>query len=46
METTGLSLNDAVFEQLLRSRIVFLGTEVNDDMANRITGQLLLLAAA
>jgi ATP-dependent Clp protease protease subunit len=45
METTGLSLNDAVFEQLLRSRIVFLGTEVNDEVANRVTGQLLLLAA-
>ncbi len=44
-ETSGLSLNDSVFEQLLRSRIVFLGTEVNDEVANRITGQLLLLAA-
>src|SRR5215469_14651543 len=43
--TTGLSLNDAVFEQLLRSRIVFLGTKVNDEVANRVTGQLLLLAA-
>jgi ATP-dependent Clp protease protease subunit len=41
----GLSLNDAVFEQLLRSRIVFLGTEVNDEVANQISGQLLLLAA-
>ena len=45
IETTGLSLNDAVFEQLLRSRIVFLGSEIDDDVANRITGQLLLLAA-
>ena len=45
IETTGLNLNDAVFEQLLRSRIVFLGNEVNDDVANRITAQLLLLAA-
>jgi ATP-dependent Clp protease, protease subunit len=43
--TVGLSLNDSVFEQLLRSRIVFLGTEVDDEVANRITGQLLLLAA-
>ncbi len=43
--TVGLSLNDSVFEQLLRSRIVFLGTEVNDEVANRITAQLLLLAA-
>jgi ATP-dependent Clp protease protease subunit len=39
------TLNDSVFEQLLRSRIVFLGSEVNDESANRITGQLLLLAA-
>ena len=43
--TTGLSLNDSVYEQLLRDRIVFLGTEVTDDVANRITAQLLLLAA-
>ncbi|HEX4725809.1 MAG TPA: ATP-dependent Clp protease proteolytic subunit [Pseudonocardiaceae bacterium] len=45
IETTGLSLNDAVFEQLLRSRIVFLGSEIDDDVANRVTAQLLLLAA-
>jgi ATP-dependent Clp protease, protease subunit len=45
MSQPGLTLNDAVFEQLLRSRIVFLGSEVDDDVANRITGQLLLLAA-
>jgi len=43
--TAGLSLNDSVYEQLLRDRIVFLGTEVTDDVANRITAQLLLLAA-
>jgi ATP-dependent Clp protease protease subunit len=44
-DTAGLTLNDSVFEQLLRSRTVFLGSEVDDDVANRITGQLLLLAA-
>jgi ATP-dependent Clp protease, protease subunit len=44
-DTSGLTLNDSVFEQLLRSRIVFLGSEVDDDIANRVTGQLLLLAA-
>lgn len=43
--TTGLSLNDSVYEQLLHSRIVFLGSEVEDEIANRITAQLLLLAA-
>ncbi|WP_216204603.1 ClpP family protease [Amycolatopsis aidingensis] len=41
----GLSLNDSVYEQLLRDRIVFLGSEVDDEVANRITAQLLLLAA-
>jgi ATP-dependent Clp protease protease subunit len=39
------SLSDAVFERLLGERIVFLGTAVDDDVANRITAQLLLLAA-
>jgi ATP-dependent Clp protease protease subunit len=43
--TAGLNLNDSVFERLLRERIVFLGSEVDDDIANRITAQLLLLAA-
>lgn len=43
--TSGLSLNDSVYEQLLRDRIVFLGSEVNDEVANRITAQFLLLAA-
>jgi ATP-dependent Clp protease, protease subunit len=43
--TAGLSLNDSVFERLLKERIVFLGSEVDDDVANRITAQLLLLAA-
>src|ERR1700754_3345342 len=43
--TAGLTLNDSVYERLLRERIVFLGSEVDDDIANRITGQLLLLAA-
>jgi ATP-dependent Clp protease protease subunit len=43
--TAGLNLNDSVYERLLRERIVFLGSEVDDDVANRITAQLLLLAA-
>src|SRR6266571_8502105 len=45
VDTPGMSLNDSVYEQLLRSRIVFLGSEVEDEIANRITAQLLLLAA-
>jgi ATP-dependent Clp protease protease subunit len=36
---------DSVYERLLRERIVFLGSEVDDDVADRITAQLLLLAA-
>ena len=45
MQAPGQSLTDSVFEQLLRDRIVFLGSEVTDDVANRIIAQLLLLAA-
>jgi ATP-dependent Clp protease protease subunit len=43
--TSGLTLSDSVFDRLLRERIVFLGSEVNDEIANAITGQFLLLAA-
>ncbi|MGQ0617537.1 MAG: ATP-dependent Clp protease proteolytic subunit [Acidimicrobiia bacterium] len=32
-----------VFNRLLRNRIVFLGTEVNDEIANLLTAQLLFL---
>lgn len=45
MQTPGQSFTDSVNEQLLRDRIVFLGTEVTDEVANRIVAQLLLLAA-
>lgn len=37
--------SESVYDQLLRDRIVFLGSEVNEEVANRITAQLLLLAA-
>ncbi len=33
----------AVYRELLKERIVFLGTDVNDDIANYITAQLLFL---
>ncbi len=36
---------EQVFERLLKERIVFLGTEVTDESANRICAQILLLAA-
>jgi len=43
--TARLTLTDSVFERLLQERIVVLGSEVNDEIANRITAQLLLLDA-
>ena len=36
---------DQIFERLLKERIVFLGTEVTDESANRVCAQILLLAA-
>ncbi|MHA6802765.1 ClpP family protease [Salinifilum ghardaiensis] len=48
MRTTtsnGLSLTDSVYERLLQERIIVLGTQVEDTMANQICSQLLLLAA-
>ncbi|HXW82928.1 MAG TPA: ATP-dependent Clp protease proteolytic subunit, partial [Candidatus Binataceae bacterium] len=32
-----------IFSRLLKDRIIFLGSEVNDDVANLITAQLLFL---
>jgi ATP-dependent Clp protease protease subunit len=42
----GASFDDQVFERLLRERIIFLGSEVNDEVTNRICAQMLLLASA
>jgi ATP-dependent Clp protease protease subunit len=39
------NLDDTVYNRLLRERIIFLGSEVTDQVANRICAQLLLLAA-
>jgi ATP-dependent Clp protease protease subunit len=39
------SLHDAVYDRLLRERIVFLGSQVDDDIANQICAQMLLLSA-
>ena len=41
----GMSLNDSVYDRLLRERIIFLGQVVDDNIANQICAQLLLLAA-
>ncbi len=43
--TAGLNLSDSVYERLLRERIIFLGTQVDDDIANKLCAQLLLLSA-
>jgi len=40
-----MGLDDQVFNRLLKERIIFMGTQVDDPMANAICGQLLLLAA-
>ncbi len=42
---TGMNLNDSVYERLLRERIIVLGSQVEEGIANQITAQLLLLAA-
>ncbi|WP_184693367.1 ATP-dependent Clp protease proteolytic subunit [Saccharothrix tamanrassetensis] len=43
--STGMNLNDSVYERLLRERIIVLGSQVEEGIANQITAQLLLLAA-
>ena len=43
--TSGMNLYDSVYERLLRERIIFLGSAVDDPIANQICAQLLLLAA-
>jgi ATP-dependent Clp protease protease subunit len=44
-EPTFGGLGDQVYNRLLNERIIFLGQAVDDDIANKITAQLLLLAA-
>jgi ATP-dependent Clp protease, protease subunit len=41
----GMGLDDQVYNRLLRERIIFLGSVVEDSMANAICAQMLLLAA-
>jgi ATP-dependent Clp protease, protease subunit len=38
-------VGDQLFQRLLRHRIIFLGQQVDDDLANRICAELVLLAA-
>jgi ATP-dependent Clp protease protease subunit len=46
MRGGGASFDDQVYERLLRERIIFLGSEVNDEVTNRICAQMLLLASS
>lgn len=41
----GMNLDDQVFNRLLKERIIFLGSQVEDSMANAICAQMLLLSA-
>ena len=45
MRASGGSFDDEVFQRLLRERIIFLGSQVDDAVTNRITAQMLLLAS-
>ena len=40
-----MGLDDSVYQRLLRERIIFLGSVVEDQVANAICAQMLLLAA-
>lgn len=44
-DATGLNLSDSVYERLLRERIIFLGSQVDDEIANKLCAQILLLSA-
>ncbi|MGH8792347.1 MAG: ATP-dependent Clp protease proteolytic subunit [Stackebrandtia sp.] len=44
-ENANNGFDDIVYNRLLKDRIIFLGTDVNSQVANRICAQLLLLAA-
>jgi ATP-dependent Clp protease, protease subunit len=44
-EAPVLPFGDQLFQRLLRHRIIFLGQQVDDDIANRICGEIVLLAS-
>ena len=44
-EAPALPFGDQLFQRLLRHRIVFLGQQVDDDLANRVCAELIMLAA-
>lgn len=41
----GVAFGDQIYNRLLSDRIIFLGKEVDDEIANQITAQMLTLAA-
>ena len=41
----GMNLNDSVYDRLMRERILFLGSQVDDVIANQLAAQMLLLSA-
>ena len=44
-EAPPIPIGDQLFQRLLRHRIVVLGQQVDDDLANRVCAELILLAA-
>ncbi len=44
-EAPPMLVTEQIFQRLLRHRIIFLGQQVDDEIANRICAELLLLAA-
>ena len=44
-EAPVMPFGEQVFQRLLRHRVIFLGTQVDEDLANRICAELVLLAA-
>ena len=42
-QTTGFDFSESIFTKLLKERIVFLGTQVDDAIANQICAQMLYL---
>jgi len=44
-QQNNMGFDDSVYQRLLRERIIFLGSVVEDNIANALTAQMLLLAA-
>jgi len=44
-QPSGATFDDSVYQRLLRERIIFLGSQVDDPIANALSAQMLLLAA-